>query len=86
MLAKSLPLRPYASVYFEGAFLLVVTPFLLFPAIAPLLTAVSLSIFYLIRPPQPSPFNVSWLVWWLLVSVAVLVTADPDLTLPEFMG
>ncbi len=82
--------HPFAQFLLpDGLVCLCITPIFLFPNISPLLTAVSLSLlalFYLIYPPKPSPFNLLWLVWWLLLGVAVLITADPDLTLPKFTG
>ncbi len=70
-------------------FLLIIISVFFFPTAIPLLTAVSLSLLLLLfflRPLKPSPFNVVWLAWWFMVLVAVLVTADPDLTLPKFTG
>ena len=82
-------IQPNLKIIITGLSLVIIIPILFFPQISYLLTAVSLSLlvlFYLIRPPKPSPFNVSWLVLWLLIGIGVLVSADPDLTLPKFTG
>ncbi len=81
--------RKTQSLWSKVGLLLVLSPVLVFPNFWPLLTAVSLSLLLLLfflRPLKPSPFNGVWLAWWLMVLVAVLVTADPDLTLPKFTG
>ncbi|MCB8983997.1 MAG: O-antigen ligase family protein [Ardenticatenaceae bacterium] len=68
---------------------MVIAVFLLFPATIPSLTAVSLLLlllFFFIRPLKPTPFNVLWLGWWSMVLIAVIVSADPDLTLPKLTG
>jgi len=82
--------RPSMSYRFvAGGSLIVLSAFLLFPEAFPVLTAVSLlllSLLFFIHPLKPSPYNVAWLGWWLMVLVAVLVTADPNLTLPKLTG
>lgn len=87
------PHQPYA-IWLEAALLLLITPLLLFPGSFPLLTAVSLSLFILIlllrlltrhRPILPvTPINILVLLWLISVGVSVLVTADPDKTVPQF--
>jgi putative inorganic carbon (hco3(-)) transporter len=90
--SPSLPLSK--TIWLEGLALLFITPVLIFPGVFPLLTAVSLSLLALIlllpilmhhRPILPvTPINILVLLWLIGVGVSVLVTADPDKTLPQF--
>ncbi len=72
--------------WFEGGLLAAAAPFLLFPEIMPLATAVSLLfvIFIWLRPLPPHPFNLPLLLFAFMLGVGVLVTADPDLTVQSF--
>lgn len=89
-------LRRYHSELVEGAVLLATAPFLLFPSALPPLTVLALlalgTVFLLgllapRRVPFPTtPFNLPLLLFWLMVATAVLVSADPDLTLPKVTG
>ncbi len=73
-----------------------VTPILLFPTFNPILTALALLLVALLwllpllaRPwPWPSltPFDPLLLGWAIFLLVGILVTADPDLTLPKATG
>jgi putative inorganic carbon (hco3(-)) transporter len=77
----------------EGVVLAAAAPFLLFPTLVPLATAVSLAmiaflwLWPLLRREPPlavTPFNLALLCFSLMIGVAILVTADPDLALPQF--
>ena len=80
----------------EGLVLLAAAPFLLFPDRFILLTAlfvILLAILWLaplliIRSPliPPTPYNAALCVFGLALCIAILVTADPDLTLPKATG
>ena len=80
----------------EGLVLLAATPILLFPERFILLTFLFLILlaglwiapFLFVRSPliPPTPLNAALLVFCLAVFVAILVTADPDLTLPKATG
>lgn len=72
-------------VWFEGVLLAAAAPFLLFPELVPWATAVSFLFIILIwlRPLPPHPFNLPLLLFVFMIGVGVLVTADPDLTLPQ---
>jgi putative inorganic carbon (hco3(-)) transporter len=83
------------AIWLEGALLLLTAPWLLFPERFPLVTAVALALLALSwlwpllrrRPPLPAtPFNLALLVWALALLGGVLVSADPDLTLPKATG
>lgn len=84
------------GVYTEGVLLCLISPFLLFPRRYFVLTAVSLILLTLLwllplltkhRPIWPNtPFNLAFLILWLTVAIAILVSADPDLTLPKATG
>lgn len=69
--------------WYEGVMLVAAAPFLLFPEIVPVVTAVSLFLLLLIwlRPLPPNPFNLPLLLFAFMLGVGVIVTADPDLTL-----
>lgn len=84
-----------APFLLEGLVLLVVTPFLLFPARFPNATILALLILagsWLFawwrtgRPLPATPFNSALLLWSLALLVGILVTADPDLTLDKAAG
>lgn len=78
---------PLSPNLLEPGLLALIAPFLLFPTVWPMATAVALLLLlYFLRPLKPSPLNVVWLVWWVTVLVASLVTADPDQTLPKLTG
>lgn len=80
----------------EGALLLVVALFLLFPTFALELTCFALLLVsllwllpLLIRTwswPSPTPFDVLLLAWAAVLLISILVTADPFLTLPKATG
>ncbi|NKQ36062.1 MAG: O-antigen ligase family protein [Chloroflexi bacterium] len=80
----------------EGIILLFCVPFLLFPTVSFLATflALLLIIFIWLAPlflkkwalPPATPFDAPLLLFGLMLIVAVLVTADPDLTLPKITG
>ncbi len=84
------------SVALEGIILLFCTPILLFPAVSFVATflALLLIIFIWLAPlflkkwplPPVTPLDVPLLLFGLILIVAVLVTADPDLTLPKITG
>lgn len=80
----------------EAAVVLLGAPFLLFPERLPpatLLALLALVVvwllpFWLSRAPglPATPFNITYLLWGVVVGVAILVTADPDQTLPKATG
>lgn len=81
--------------YLEALLLLAVTPLLLFPTFSPLATTIALLLLPLVwlgywaingRPLLPTPFNAALLLWGLALIAGILVTADPDLTLPKATG
>ena len=81
-------------IWIEGILICLISLILLFPYLSPILTAVSLLLLALIlilpilthhRPILPvTPINLIILLWLIGVGVSVLVTADPDKTLPQF--
>lgn len=89
------PGRYTRFAYLEAVLLLIAAPLLLFPGVFPLATAVVLLLFALGwvgwwgvngRPFVVTPFNAAFLLWGGAVLVGILVTADPDLTLPKATG
>lgn len=84
------------SFWIEGGLLTVVTPLLLFPTFNIHLTILSLLLVallwllpLLLRPwpwPPATPFDLLLLFWGMCLLVSILVTADPDLTLPKATG
>ncbi len=75
----------------EGAVLLVATPFLLFPEVfvpgtlaALLILAITWAVAW--RRFPVTPYNGALLLWTLMLGVAILVSADPDLSLPKATG
>ena len=86
---------PWAK-WIEGFLLLTAAPFLFFPAQSVIATAFALilvaflwlwPLFFLRSPLIPStPYNVALLLFCLMVLVGILVTADPELTLPKATG
>ncbi len=82
--------------WIEGFVLLAATPFLLFPERFILLTAVSLIMLAILwlaplfaaRSPliPPTPYNAALCLFGLMLGIAILVTADPDLTLSKATG
>ena len=78
--------------WYEGVMLVAAAPFLLFPEIMPVATAVSLVLIIIIwvfpwlssQPLLvPTPLNLAMLCFLLMLGVSILVTADPELTLPK---
>lgn len=84
------------SLWIEGGLLVAVTPFLLFPTFAINVTALSLALVGLLwlLPllwrhwpwPPPTPFDLLLAGWCIVLSLSILVTADPQLTLPKATG
>lgn len=84
------------SIGLESVILLFCIPFLLFPTVSFPTTflALLLIIFIWLVPlflkkwalPPPTPLGIPLLLFGLMLIVAVLVTADPDLTLPKITG
>lgn len=78
----------------ESLILLICAPFLLFPTVnsAGTILALLLLLASWLWPVDRhqwlprTPLNTLWLVWWLWVGIAILVTADPALTLPKVTG
>jgi putative inorganic carbon (hco3(-)) transporter len=95
--AKSRSGNQYRLMLPEGIVLCIAVPFLLFPqAYLPitLIVLVLLALIWLLplvtEPRQPNlpstPFNLALLLWGLALSIGILVTADPDETLPKATG
>ena len=86
----------YRRVAWLEAFLLFLnTPFLLFPTTFPIVTAVALLLLVggwlvcwrlVAFPLRSTPFNVAFLAFACMLLVGILVSADPDLTLPKATG
>lgn len=86
---------PWAK-WIEGVSLLAAAPFLLFPTQFILATTIALfllaalwlwPLFFLRSPLIPAtPFNVTLLLFCLMLLVGIIVTADPELTLPKATG
>jgi putative inorganic carbon (HCO3(-)) transporter len=84
------------SIGLEGVILLLCTPFLLFPTVSFPATFLALLFILIIwlaplflkkwTLPPATPFDVTLLLFGLMLIVAILVTADPDLTLPKTTG
>jgi putative inorganic carbon (HCO3(-)) transporter len=88
-------LRLLTSQILEGLILLAVAPCLLFPTIAPIVTAMALVATALLwlwpwlkrqEPFRPTPFNGAVLFFEVMLLVGIIVSADPDLTLPKATG
>ena len=86
------PRRTLSPVAIEVGILALSAPFLLFPTVKPLATAValtSLAVWWLgrtalARRPFPvTPLNGALLLWATMVGIGILVTAHPDATLPK---
>jgi putative inorganic carbon (HCO3(-)) transporter len=80
----------------EGMLLLLAAPFLLFPTVSLPITTLMLTLLAIswlaplilagrVELPR-TPFNLALLVWGLFVVVSILVTADPDLSIPKATG
>lgn len=90
---KSLLKQLDGSIYIEGVVLVTATPFLLFPTVSmagTLLSFCLLAAVWLLpllvrswRLPPATPVDLILLLFALMVIVGILVTADPDLTLPK---
>ncbi|MGB3713293.1 MAG: O-antigen ligase family protein [Candidatus Promineifilaceae bacterium] len=87
--------RLLTSPILEGLILVAVAPWLLFPTQAPLVTAIALVVIALLwlwpwlkrqEPFRPTPFNGALLFFEIAILVGIVVTADPDLTLPKATG
>ena len=84
------------SLLLEGILLSIALPFLLFPnlnvfgTIAAFIIVASVELvpplLHWRRLPSSAPFNVTLMLWLLLICVSILVTADPDLTLNKASG
>jgi O-antigen ligase len=79
-----------SNIWLSAAILLFVTPFLLFPTLSIIGTFLALIaillIFLITRPLTVTPLHLALILFCLMVSVGILVTADPDLTLPKATG
>jgi putative inorganic carbon (HCO3(-)) transporter len=93
VMEPSKKLKP--GVLIEMGLLLLATPFLLFPTVFPVGTALALVVVGLIwlgegwstgRFLPFTPFNLPLFFWLLAVLVGTLVSADPELTLPKLTG
>ncbi|MEZ4515857.1 MAG: O-antigen ligase family protein [Chloroflexota bacterium] len=83
-------------VRLEVVVVLLAAPFLVFPTLSPLLTLfalIGIAVVWLLplftssRPGLPStPFNIALIPWGLVLIVGILVSADPDQTLPKATG
>lgn len=78
--------------WLDSAILVVAVPFLLFPTVFPVITTAVLVLFVFSllgawwrekRPFPPTPLNLPLLIFLLMFAVAILITADPHLTLPK---
>lgn len=81
--------------WLEAAFLFISAPFLLFPDVAPVGAAIALILLLLGWlvcwrlvgfPLRTTPSNLAFLLFALGLMVGMLVTADPDLTMPKATG
>lgn len=81
--------------WLEALLLLLSAPFLLFPELLPALTALSLLLLvagwllcwrFAGFPLRTTPANTAFLLLAVALFVAILVSADPDLTLPKATG
>lgn len=79
----------------EGLILLGAIPWLLFPTINPIVTAIALLVVAAIwlwpwlrsdLPFCPTPFNGAILLWLVMLLIGIIVTADPDKTLAKATG
>ncbi len=77
----------------EGVVLLAATPFLLAPELRPVATVAALLALAAVwlaalrqNPLPPTPFNVVFLPWGVVVVVGILASADPAETLPKAAG
>lgn len=84
-----------AALAIEGVALLLATPFLLFPTRYPALVLVVLTLLVLAwltgwrltgKPFPATPYNGATLLFSLALFTAILVTADPHITLPKATG
>jgi putative inorganic carbon (HCO3(-)) transporter len=78
------------NFWLPAALFLLATPFLLFPtfsAIGTLLALTAVLLFFLItRPPAVTPLHLPLILFSLMMLIGILVTADPELTLPKATG
>jgi putative inorganic carbon (hco3(-)) transporter len=95
--AKSRSGNQYRLMLPEGIVLCMAAPFLLFPQVYRPITLIVLVLLALIwllplvtEPRQPNlpstPFNLALILWGLALSTGILITADPDETLPKATG
>ncbi len=80
-------------LWLEGGVLLLAAPLLLAPDLFPVATAgalLALGIVWLfsvyIRPLPPTPFNLLLALWGVAIIIGILVSADPQETLPKATG
>lgn len=85
--------HPPRWVFLEGIVLLLAAPFLYFPDFLLPATAIALLILSIVwiysllfYPTPPTPFNFVFLLWAVVLGIAILVSADPALTLPKATG
>ena len=86
-----MPIEPRRRKFWlSAALLLLAAPLLLFPtfsAIGTLLALVAVPLILLItRPPALTPLHLPLILFGLMIIIGILVTADPDLTLPKATG
>ncbi len=88
--------QQHKFVWIEGALLFATAPFLIFPTfsdVATLIALCTLALIWLLPTliktcpfPPTTPFDILNILWGLTLIIAVLVTADPQLTLPKITG
>ena len=78
------------NLWLSAVLLLFAAPFLLFPTFSTIGTTLALAavllFFFLTRPPAITPLHLPLILFGLMVSIGILVTADRDLTLPKATG
>ncbi|HMT20318.1 MAG TPA: hypothetical protein PKE20_03575, partial [Promineifilum sp.] len=80
-------------ILLEGIVLLSATPFLLVPEFSPVATAAALAALgvvwlaslIIVRPPS-TPFDTALLLWGMMRTIGILVSAAPAETLPQATG
>lgn len=87
--------QPRFSNWFSGVALIIAAPFLLFPSQFPLLTTITLillatswvvELFYIRPQPALAPVKLTLVLFGIMIAIAILISADPQWTLPKATG